>query len=46
LSKTRIIVEAIPYDTKVTPEDMNKIIKTMEPLKHDFDFEFKFNLKY
>jgi hypothetical protein len=46
MSKIKIVIEAVPYDTKISQEDMNKIIKSIESIKNEFDFEFKFNIKF
>jgi hypothetical protein len=31
---------------KLTPEEFNKLVKTLEPLKDIFDFEFNTNVKF
>lgn len=30
----------------LTPDEFNKIVKALEPLKDDFDFEFNTNVKF
>jgi hypothetical protein len=34
------------HDDRLTPEEFNKLVKCLEPLKDDFDFEFNMNVKY
>ncbi len=31
---------------KLTPEEFNKLVKSLEPLKDEFDFEFNTNVKF
>lgn len=31
---------------QLTPEEFNKLVKALEPLKDDFDFEFNTNVKF
>ena len=31
---------------KLTPEEFNKLVKCLEPLKDEFDFEFNTNVKF
>ena len=31
---------------KLTPDEFNKIVSALEPLKDDFDFEFDTNVKF
>jgi hypothetical protein len=34
------------HNEQLTPEEFTKIVKCLEPLKDEFDFEFNMNVKF